>query len=249
MTTPDKEAKKDFWDKLDIFLKGLAAVVIPLVLAYIGWIVQSAITTQNTGKDYIGISLGILEQKDLTEDLKKNEGLRKWAVGLLKYYSPVTLDEKTAAELISGSATIPAVRTYNEIRNSQPAGPERTSNMTEVVTEMMAAVPQWEGKFDVNSGLVSDDYGQRLFAYVHLYVQPDFSELDQLVKSVLTIKSGEHFNQYWGIQAIGKVIASKDPSAASDRVKDELKNLLPTLYEPSDLSRYDALKRIVDTFQ
>jgi hypothetical protein len=68
---------------------------------------QESIATQNTGKDYVQIALRILEQKDLREDMKKNIGLRKWAVSLLKYYSPVTLDDSTADKLINGDVEIP----------------------------------------------------------------------------------------------------------------------------------------------
>jgi hypothetical protein len=91
-------SKKDFWDKADIvgkfaiaLLTGGAAVVIPIAVATIGNQVQKVISAQNTGKDYITIALGILERKDLPEDMQKNEGLREWAVGLLRYYSPVHL--------------------------------------------------------------------------------------------------------------------------------------------------------------
>ena len=55
------------------------------------------------------MALNILEKKDLTQDMQKNIGLRKWAVGLLKYYSPVTLDDDTGDKLVSGEVEIPLV--------------------------------------------------------------------------------------------------------------------------------------------
>ena len=102
----DEKPRKDWWDKADIIAKALVAVVIALV----GWWIQNIVTTQNTGKDYIGIALGILERKDLPEDLQKNTGLRRWAVRLLDHYSPERLDDKTAHELISGQTRIPLAR-------------------------------------------------------------------------------------------------------------------------------------------
>jgi hypothetical protein len=68
--TANEKPRKDWWDKADIVGKWVVAVVIALV----GWWIQNVVTTQNTGKDYIGIALGILERKDLPEDMQKNKG-------------------------------------------------------------------------------------------------------------------------------------------------------------------------------
>jgi hypothetical protein len=93
---------KDFWDKLDIFGKVfivLVAAAATVVVANIGGQVQKVVTTQSTGKDFVQIALGILEKKDLTEEMQKNPGLRKWAVGLLNHYSDVALDDDTAKKV------------------------------------------------------------------------------------------------------------------------------------------------------
>jgi hypothetical protein len=109
----NEKPKKDWWDKIDIIGKGVIAiaalVVIPIVVARISGQVQKTITSQNTGKDYIGIALGILERKDLPEDMQKNIGLRQWAVRLLNHYSPQRLDDKTVQELINGETRLPAL--------------------------------------------------------------------------------------------------------------------------------------------
>jgi hypothetical protein len=126
--------KKDFWDKADVVIKGVIGsftVIAAVLVAIIGGKIQQAVTrqtgkiqesiasqtgkiqesiaTQNTGKDYMQIALNILEKKDLTQDMQKNIGLRQWAVGLLKYYSPVTLDDNTADKLVRGQVEIPLV--------------------------------------------------------------------------------------------------------------------------------------------
>lgn len=105
--------KKDGWDKADIVGKFLIA----LVVAFIGWQVQSVVTTQNTGKDYMQIALNILEKRDLTQNMQKNIGLRKWAVDLLQHYSPVKLDDPTKDKLINGEVEIPFAN-----RNSRDFG-------------------------------------------------------------------------------------------------------------------------------
>jgi len=68
---------KGRWERLTPFLTALAAIVIPIVVAIIGWQVQKVVTSQSTGKDYIGIALGILEKKDLPAEMGSNLGLRK----------------------------------------------------------------------------------------------------------------------------------------------------------------------------
>jgi hypothetical protein len=88
---------------------GLFTALVAIVVAVIGWKLQESIATQSTGKDYLSIALGILEQKDLPEDLKKNKGLRKWAVNLLQHYSSEKLDNDTAKELIDGETNLPKV--------------------------------------------------------------------------------------------------------------------------------------------
>jgi len=59
---------------------------------------------------YIRIARGILERKDLPEDMQKNSGLRQWAVKLLNHYSPERLDDHTTQELIKGETRIPLVQ-------------------------------------------------------------------------------------------------------------------------------------------
>jgi hypothetical protein len=114
----DEKPKKDIWDIIELFGKGIIAIValivIPIVINEISGQVQRRIAIENTGKDYIGIALGILERKDLPEDMKKNIGLRKWAVGLLQHYSPVKLDDSTADKLTQGETEIPIPKLAQE---------------------------------------------------------------------------------------------------------------------------------------
>ena len=115
MTKPNRppgepDQKKDFWDKTDIVAKGIIGAltaIVAIVVAIIGGRIQESIANQTTGKDYLAIALGILEQKDLPEQLKKSEGLRTWAVNLLQHYSPENLDKATVDELIKGDTNLP----------------------------------------------------------------------------------------------------------------------------------------------
>ena len=103
----DSGHKKDIWDKADIVAKGVIGSIVAIVVAVIGGRIQESIANQTTGKDYLAIALGILEQKDLPEQLKKSEGLRTWAVNLLQHYSSEKLDKATVDELIKGDTNLP----------------------------------------------------------------------------------------------------------------------------------------------
>jgi hypothetical protein len=108
----DVKPKKDWWDKAVALSTAIAAILVAIIGGNITiqtGKIQESIATQNTGKDYVQIALNILEKKDVPPDMQKNIGLRKWAVGLLKYYSPVNLDEPTADKLITGEVEIPVV--------------------------------------------------------------------------------------------------------------------------------------------
>jgi hypothetical protein len=62
-----------------------------------------------------------LKRKMCRQICKKNIGLRKWAVDLLKYYSKVTLDEDTATKLINSETELPAVK--NVVFPNSPGNP------------------------------------------------------------------------------------------------------------------------------
>ncbi len=159
--------KKDFWDKAEVVIKGVIGgftVIAAVLVAVIGGKIQQAVTsqtgkiqesiasqtgkiqesiaTQNTGKDYMHIALGILERKDLPEDMQKNIGLRKWAVGLLKYYSPVTLDDNTADKLLSGEVEISVV--YDNSQESAWGPPDPSS-------AFQAVAPHGQGFASLNT--------------------------------------------------------------------------------------------------
>jgi hypothetical protein len=130
---------------------------------------------------------------------------------------------------------------YKEIRNTQKAGSLRTSNMTEVISKMIALAPRLE-HFDVNHALISGDIGERLSGYAYLFARPDFSQLSALVNSVTKIET-KPFSQYWGIQAIEKVIDSEPQAEVDTGILEALRTFQSRLPRGSD--RYYALSRIL----
>jgi hypothetical protein len=90
------------------------------------------------------------------------------------------------------------------VRNCSPGNP-RTGKLTQVVAEMVRVAPQAQ-HFDVAAALGGKDQGKRLAAYARLYARPDPARLGELVNGLAGHKQ-RAFVQYWGIRAVGKVLA------------------------------------------
>lgn len=73
----------------------IAKIVIPLVVAYVGWAYSSAIKEQEFGATYVQLSLKILEQ---APD-ERPAGLATWAMDVVDHYSGVKLDSRARKEL------------------------------------------------------------------------------------------------------------------------------------------------------
>jgi len=128
---------------------------------------------------------------------------------------------------------------YAEIRRRMPSGPARTAAMTSVVRKMIASAPGLPN-FDVEAQLEGDG-GRRLFAYAYLYALPDLHCLKALVHSLVYVEDTP-FGQYWGIEALGKLLGKAD-GALSPSIMDELRDFLHRLGRGTD--RYYELKRLL----
>jgi hypothetical protein len=129
---------------------------------------------------------------------------------------------------------------YNHIRKTQKPGGLRTGTMTEIVGEMIALAPSIPIA-TASPFLTEDDDGKRLFAYAHLYARPEPQLLSDLVRSV-TEKEDKPFGQYWGIQAIGRVVQAA-PESVNLQTRNMLQNFLAKLKKGTD--RYYELSKIM----
>ncbi len=132
---------------------------------------------------------------------------------------------------------------YNHIRKTQKPGGLRTGAMTEIVGEMIALAPSIP-IVTASPFLTQDDDGKRLFAYAHLYARPEPQLLSDLVRSV-TEKEDKPFGQYWGIQAIGRVVQAA-PESVNSQTRNMLQNFLTKLKKGTD--RYYELSKIMKSF-
>jgi hypothetical protein len=75
-----------------------------------------------------------------------------------------------------------------------------------------------------------------------LYARPNPAYLDLLIRAMQTEK--QPFIQYWGIQAIGKILAIPN-TRVSKATSQALRQRLSSVDDQNDRSRYNELKRIV----
>lgn len=130
---------------------------------------------------------------------------------------------------------------YNHIRDTQKAGGQRTTAMTNVVSQMMEFARRMPS-LDPKRLLSNENRGLRLFGYAFLYEQPnDSALLLPLVESVTRIED-KPFGQYWGLQAIKKVIANAPPEAQSE-AKARLSSFSPRI--PAGTDRGYELRQIL----
>jgi hypothetical protein len=109
---------------------------------------------------------------------------------------------------------------YNQTRSKLPSGGLRTSKMTEIIKAMVNAAFSIVA-FDISAALMSQDNGIRLSGYAYLYARPDHQYLDQLSNAI--IKDPTPFGQYWGIQALGKIINDQAITQLDPAIFNKLK--------------------------
>lgn len=91
------------WEQTEAIAKVLSLIAIPIVLAVVGWFVQSSLSAQTASQEYVKLSVSILkEPKDKVEP-----SLRSWAADLLNANAPTKLSPQALQALKEGTATLP----------------------------------------------------------------------------------------------------------------------------------------------
>lgn len=94
--------KQDTLNKAQAISSIISAIAIPLVIAFVGWWVQSSMKSEDISKDYVQMAVGILKD----QERQKDDDLRKWAVAVLDKNSPVQFSGELRERLESGEAQI-----------------------------------------------------------------------------------------------------------------------------------------------
>lgn len=76
-----------------------ASILVPLLIAIFGWMIQSSVASQSVRKDYVQMALQILSNDKTNADPQ----LRAWAVAVLDENSPVRFSKDLRVRLLEGS--------------------------------------------------------------------------------------------------------------------------------------------------
>jgi len=216
--------------------------IVVLVIAALPW-AQPLIKSI----ELLGVKLELQELKSELADAKgAAASAERKADYLLSAVAPASLVE-TANDTPAGVAVDGYSRlsdAYEHIRETQPWGPARTQAMTEVVREMIERAPNVQ-RFDVEQNLRAKRRGERLAAYAFLYARPDFRFLEQLVRSVTRLED-KAFGQYWGLQAISRVLAARKQEIVPRDVTRELLQFAERV--PAGTDRDHEVRKILRGF-
>src|SRR5215831_4229757 len=94
----------DNWlDTVEKLSRILSIAAIPVVIAIGGWLIQRQLQDQTIRRDYVQLSLSILQNPDPS---KVSPEIRNWAVDLLDANSPTKLSPEAIQKLKSGAITL-----------------------------------------------------------------------------------------------------------------------------------------------
>jgi hypothetical protein len=218
-----------------------AITIVLLVIAAVPWarpLIKSI--------ELLGVKLELQEIKGELADAKGAAQSAERKADYLLAAPPAAPASPTSSPDTRKSASFDAsfaklMEDYEEIRDNQNAGAARTRAMTSVVQLMIQLAPSVRS-FNLEDALTSDRHGRRLAAYASLYAQPDFRWLEPLVTSV-TQQEDKPFGQYWGLQAIERVLASRANAQVPGRILTRLQ--LYSAAVPRDSDRGYEVRKIL----
>ncbi|MFF3488865.1 hypothetical protein ACFYXC_37195 [Streptomyces sp. NPDC002701] len=152
--------------------------------------------------------------------------------------------EHTSGELRTdpGEAVQRLAAHYLNLRQSLPAGSERTHLMQQVFNQLVRETTRISDP-PLTSWLESDNGGLRLAAYTRLFLDPDPRYLDALLDAVL--KDDFAYNVSRGIRSLENIVGVMGPEQISVGTVHRLRTYLSDLPEGN---RKRHLRRLLDRF-
>lgn len=147
-----------------------AAVAVPLVVALVGWQIQTSVSSEGVRKDYVQMAIGILSNQTSTEDAS----LRKWAVSVLEQNSPIPFGSDVRSDLERGVIVIQP-RLLQQILNTSMMEPP----------EPWIKLPE---KYTLDQ--LTDNYAENMRRSSHNELSLEY--LQKAVKSGAEIESKSH---------------------------------------------------------
>ena len=98
-----------------------AAVIVPLVIAFFGWQIQSHLSSNSLKKDYVGMAIQILA----APDNKENTALRSWATQILEQNSPIPFTPAVRDSFLEGKFVIMSPIPENLLTSAMMQAPKQ----------------------------------------------------------------------------------------------------------------------------
>lgn len=110
-------AQKDTFDKIQAIASTASLAIIPIVIAVMGWKIQSTLSEQSVKKDYVQIATNILSDPKTARETD----LRGWALDVLAKNSPVPFKPSLRDKIIAGKTLADFAWTYPSRSVKPPA--------------------------------------------------------------------------------------------------------------------------------
>jgi hypothetical protein len=244
-----------------VALRALVPAAVPdaisaifLLLAFVPWLLPF-IKSLKYGElviDFQNLLREVKETRNVAVSARRRADLARGAA-----LSAMVRAETAAAEIDAGGEAreragrgpedLYALADEYDRRETRQPGPDRKPDLAELMGRMIAAArrlpPETIGQpFSPRriEQLLLEGGGKRMLAYAVLYAHPrQFADLlKPLIESAADVES-TRFGQYWGIQAIGRIISEMERSKISPTLVNALKKLYKQL-PPASGRRYEV---------
>jgi len=119
-------------ERITTLLQAVSAVLVPVLIAGGGWLIQQSIAKQTTAKDYVSLAIDILKVDPKVQDLYAGNPLREWAVDVLTLDSPVPISEAAQKQLRTTQVIV-----YEPWGKTLPEGLEWSKDQRERLWELL----------------------------------------------------------------------------------------------------------------
>ncbi len=94
----------DSWQKLEVVSKVVAAIFIPLAVAYLGNQVVASNKQRDSETKFVEIATAILSKEPNSGQTTESANLRRWAVDVINRFSGVPMSDETVTALVQNTA-------------------------------------------------------------------------------------------------------------------------------------------------
>lgn len=94
----------DRWQKLEIAIKAIAAIAVPLAIAWAGNEISVANKQKDSETKFVELATAVLNKEPSANQSADSKNLRKWAVDVINKFSGVPMSAETAEALVRTTA-------------------------------------------------------------------------------------------------------------------------------------------------